>query len=47
MEPEHIPKQLMDYTPTGTRSVGSQQSAYLTGEQNRSKGPSLDVDDDI
>jgi hypothetical protein len=28
MEPEHIPKQLMDYTPRGTRSIGRPKSRW-------------------
>jgi hypothetical protein len=47
MEPERIPKRLMDYTPGGTRSVGSpftlEGSAHLIETRNGSKDPKLDV----
>jgi hypothetical protein len=46
MEPERIPKRLIDSTHRGTRSIGRPKDQYFIEEQNGLKDPNLDVNDD-
>jgi hypothetical protein len=43
MEPEPIPKQLMDYTPRGTRSIGRPKSRWKDQPIQQRNGSNREV----